>query len=130
MVRALLDTSVVIGTEAGRRVGELPAESALSVITIEELSLGVRIAEAHERTESAVTRRATLDMVLANFEVLPVDRAAAEHSARIRAAGRLVNRRFGPLDALIAGTAAARGLPLYTQDAQLTAMEGVDVRLV
>lgn len=130
MVKALLDTSVVVAGEVEREIGELPADGALSVISIEELTLGVRMAEGRGDHDLAATRQATIDRVLAAFALLPVDRSVVEHSARIRAAGRLAGRRFAPLDALIAGTAAAHGLPLYTQDAGFTAMEGVDVRLV
>lgn len=129
-MRGLLDTSIFVGVEADRELGELPDEVALSVITIEELTLGVRMAEARGDVDLVATRKATLDRVAATFEVLPVDREVARHSAWIRAGGRQRNRRFGPLDALIAATALAHGLPLYTQDVQFGEMEGVDVRLV
>lgn len=90
----------------------------------------MRLAQAPGHTDTAATRRAALDAMLASFELLPFDRLAAKHSARIRAAGLAQGRRFGPLDALIAGTAVAHDLPLYTQDSAFAAMEGVDVRLV
>ena len=130
MVRALFDTSVVVAGEVEREIGELPPEGALSVVAVEKLALGVRMARGRGEDQLATFRQATLDRVLEVFELLPVDRAVVEHSARIRAAGRLAGRRFAPFDALIAGTAAAYGLALYTQDAGFTAMEGVEVRLV
>ncbi len=130
MVRGLFDTSVVVAGEVERELGALPDDGALSVITIEELTLGIRMARGRGEQDLAAFRQSTLDQVLATFQLLPVDRAVAEHSARIRAAGRLAGRRFAALDALIAGTAAAHGLPLYTQDGGFTGMDGVDVRLV
>lgn len=129
-MRGLLDTSVFVGKEADRELGELPDEIALSVITIEELALGVAMAAGRGEAELAAMRKATLDRVAAAFEALPVDRQVALHSARIRSDGRIRNRRFGPLDALIAATAVAHGLPLYSQDVQFAEMDGVDVRLV
>lgn len=129
-MRGLLDTSVIVGQEAHRELGELPDEAALSVITIEELALGVRMAEGRGDTELAAVRQATLDRVARSFEVIPVDRQVAVSTAAIRATGRLHNRRFGPMDSLVAGTALAHGLPLYTQDHQFAEMDGVDVRLV
>ena len=39
--RGLLDTSVFIARERGRRLGDLPAAAAVSVVTVAELHLGV-----------------------------------------------------------------------------------------
>lgn len=129
-MKGLLDTSVLVGLEADRALSELPEEAALSVITLEELTLGVRMAEGRGDTDLARTRRETLDAVAAEFDVFVVDRQVVAECAAIRARGRLRNLRFGPFDALIAATAVAHQLPLYSQDAQFARMEGIDVRLV
>ncbi len=129
-MNGLLDTSVLIGLEADRALRALPDEAALSVITIEELTLGVRMAEQRGDAMLARRRQRTLDAVLAEFDALPVDRRIAAECASIRAAGRSRDIRFGPFDSLIAATAVVSGLPLYTQDTQFTEMPGVDVRLV
>jgi len=129
-VRGLLDTSVVVALEVERAVGRLPDEAALSVITLEELSLGVRMAEHRGDAVLARRRQDTLDAVGARFEALPVTDAVALACAAIRAAGRQRGLRLAPFDALIAATAAVHGLPLYTQDAALARVPLVDVRLV
>ncbi len=129
-MRGLLDTSVFVGQETDRELGALPDEVALSVITIEELSLGVRMAVGRGESALAGTRQTTLDRVVRAFDVLPVDRQVAQNSALIRASGRLRGLRFGPLDALIAATAVTYGLTLFSQDAQFAEMDGVEFRLV
>lgn len=129
-MRGLLDTSVFVGQETDRELGALPDEVALSVITIEELSLGVRMAVGRGEAALAATRQTTLDRVVRAFDVLPVDRQVAQNSALIRASGRLRGLRFGPLDALIAATAVTYGLTLFSQDAQFAEMDGVEFRLV
>lgn len=129
-MRGLLDTSVFVGLEAGRAVGELPDEAALSVITLEELALGVRMAQLRGESELATRRQETLAAVARAFDVLVVDRAVASACAAIRASGRARNLRFGPFDSLIAATAVAHDLPLFTQDGQFADMNDVDARLI
>jgi predicted nucleic acid-binding protein len=129
-LRGLLDTSVFVGREAGRAVDELPDEAALSVITLAELTLGVRMAEQRGDSDLAGLRQATLDAVAVTFDVLAVDRQIASVCAAIRAGGRARNLRFGPFDSLIAATAVVHGLPLYTQDTQFSDMVGVQTRLI
>jgi len=48
MTRAIADTSVFIAREAGRPLGDLPDEIAVSVITTAELELGVARSRASE----------------------------------------------------------------------------------
>lgn len=129
-MKGLLDTSVIVGLEANRAVAALPDEAALSVITLEELALGVRMAEHRGEGVLAARRRATLEAVAAEFEVFEVDRAVASACAGIRADGRHLGLLLGPFDALIAATALVHRLPLYTQDAQLSEVRALDVRLV
>lgn len=129
-MRGLLDTSILIGLETDRPLAELPDESAISVITLEELALGVLLAEQRGESDVASRRKATLTTVGATFEALPVTQSVALACAEIRARGRAVGVRCGPFDALIAATAVVAGLPLYTADVMLSRLPDVDVRLV
>lgn len=129
-MRGLLDTSIVVALEVRRPVLELPDEAALSVVTVEELALGVKIAELDGRSEQAAVRQATLTAVLATFELLPVTTAVALESAALRARGRAAGVRYTPFDALICATAIVAGLPLFTQDQEMATVDGLDVRVV
>lgn len=129
-MKGLLDTSIIVGLEADRVLAALPDEAAISVITLEELSLGVLMAEHRGEHDLADRRRTTLDAVGRAFEALPVTRAIASSCAAIRADGRAAGIRFAPFDALIGATVAVHGLVLHTQDAQLARLPGVDVRVV
>ena len=133
LVRAafgLLDTSVVIGLADVADPGELPARPLISTITLAELSLGPLV--ARDDTVRAA-RQATLQQAEASFDPLPFDAAAARAFTRIaadlRASGRRPTARA--FDALIAATALANGLPLYTANARdVTGIAGLEVREV
>ena len=111
--RGLVDTSVVI--DLGRvDPGALPAEIAISAVTLAELAAGPHATEdPHERAR----RQDRLQRTEAAFEALPVDAAVARSYGRIyaavAAAGRKARgrRAFG---LLIGATALSRELPLYT----------------
>ena len=113
--RGLVDTSVVIALE---RVDptDLPAEIAVSAITMAELAAGPHAtADPAERAR----RQDRLQRAEAVFEPLPVDGGVARAYGRVYAAiaaagGRARGRRA--FDLLIAATALAAGLPLYTSD--------------
>jgi len=113
--RGLVDTSVVIALE---RVDptDLPAEIAISAITMAELAAGPHAtADPAERAR----RQDRLQRAEAVFEPLPVDGGVARAYGRVYAAiaaagGRARGRRA--FDLLIAATALAAGLPLYTSD--------------
>jgi predicted nucleic acid-binding protein len=111
--RGLLDTSAVIDVDR-IRIDELPLEIAISAITVAELSSGPHAAEnAKERAE----RMERLQTAEATFDQLSFDAAAARAYGRIYAAlltfGRKARGRRA-LDMLIAATALANELPLYT----------------
>lgn len=111
--RGLVDTSVVI--ELGRLDGrELPDEFAVSAITMAELAAGPHATD--DRAERA-RRQDRLQRAEATFSPLPFDDAAARAYGRIyasvRAAGRKARGRRA-VDLLIAATALASELPLYT----------------
>ena len=111
--RGLLDTSVLIAQETGRRLGPLPAMSSVSVVTIAELHLGVLMADDPViRAE----RLRTVSRAEALFEPLPVDVNVARTFATLVASARRAGRRPTIQDTWIAATAATHNLPLYTQD--------------
>jgi tRNA(fMet)-specific endonuclease VapC len=126
----LLDTSVVIGLADVADPGELPARPLISTVTLAELSLGPLV--ARDDTTRA-TRQATLQQAEASFDPLPFDAAAARAFARVAADLRTSGRRPAAraFDALIAATALANGLPLYTADPRdVAGIGGLEVREV
>lgn len=111
--RGLVDTSVVI--DLGRiDAGDLPSEIAISAVTLAELAAG-----PHATGDSAerARRQDRLQRAESTFEALPVDAAVARAYGRIYAAvvaaGRKARGRRA-FDLLIAATALAGELPLYT----------------
>ncbi len=119
--RGVLDTSVFIASESGRPIDQtqLPAESAISVITLAELQVGVLAAPG---TDTRSRRMATLNAV-SDVEVLPVDEAVAMEWARLRVQLAEAGRRLNVNDLWIAATAAANGIPVITQDADYEALQ-------
>jgi predicted nucleic acid-binding protein len=118
VARGLLDTSVFIATESGRPIGNLPAEGAVSVVTIGELELGVLTAP---EADTRVRRASTLALARA-ADPIPVTEATMSVFARLVHGCRAVGHRVSVLDAVIAATAIQHGLPVYTQDADFTVM--------
>ncbi len=111
--RGMLDTSTVILLGQLTDPGVLPAEAVISAITLAELSVGPHVAEtAIERAG----RQAHLQQAEADFEQIPFDAAAARAfglvASSLRSAGRKPAARA--FDALIAASAIANDLPLYT----------------
>lgn len=124
MSRAIADTSVFIAREAGRPLGDLPDEIAVSVITAAELELGVlRAAEQSSRA----TRLATLSRVRTEFPLLELDVPTASWFARIADEELRAGRRLRRHDTWIAATAMRHDAAVVTQDADFTAFESVRV---
>jgi predicted nucleic acid-binding protein len=113
--RGVLDTSVVVDIEAVD--GEqLPPSMAVSAITLAELTAGPHAASD---PDSRARRQNTLQRAEATFEALPVDAAVARAYGRVYAAAVAAGRKprgSRALDLLIAATAVAAGLPLYTRN--------------
>lgn len=113
--RGLIDTSVVIDLP-DIDLNRLPVEVAISAITLAELAAG-----PHATPDSAerAKRQDRLQRAEATFEPLAVDAAVARAYGRIYAAvvesGRKARGRRA-VDLLIAATALAAGLPLYTRN--------------
>ncbi len=87
--RGLRDTSVFIARERQRPLGPLPDATAISVITIAELHLGVLMAD---NPRVRAVRLRTLSAVQALFEPLPIDAAVAHAFAEIIAEARHIAR--------------------------------------
>jgi hypothetical protein len=113
--RGLIDTSVVI--DLGRiDPADLPSEVAVSAVTLAELAAGPHATgDPAERAR----RQDSLQRAEATFESLPVDGAVARAYGRVYAAvagaGRKARGRRA-FDLLIAATALAAELPLYTRN--------------
>ena len=116
-----------IATEQGRPLGGLPDEGAISVVSLAELHLGVLVA-ADERTRARRLR--TLAEVERAFDPLPVDADVARRFTEIVSQLRRRRRRPKVLDTLIAATAAALDLAVFTQDDDFDAIPGITVRKV
>jgi predicted nucleic acid-binding protein len=115
-VRGLLHTSIFIADEQGRplAVEALPDESAVSVVTLAELGLGIHLAT----TDEILGRRLrTLQAVQTTYAALPIDEAVASAFAEVVAVARRAGRRPRVQDAWIAATARAHEVPVYSQDA-------------
>jgi Predicted nucleic acid-binding protein, contains PIN domain len=115
--KGLLDTSVVIDLDRLARA-DLPAEIAISAITLAELAAGPH---ATRDPEERAARQERLQRVEATFDPLPFDDQAARAYGRVYAAvvadGRKA-RGSRALDLQIASIALANGLPLYTRNPQ------------
>lgn len=114
VARGLLDTSVVIDLDEIDR-STLPTEFTISALTLAELAAGPHAAASGARAR----RQELLQRAEAAFEALPFDAAAARAYGRIYAAaleaGRKARGRCA-VDLLVAATALAAGLPLYTRN--------------
>lgn len=111
--RGVLDTSTVILLSRLTNAEVLPREPMITAITLAELSAGPLLATTDEER---ATRQAHVQQAEADFDALPFDAAAARAFARVtlslRRSGRKANARA--FDALIAATALANNLPVYT----------------
>jgi len=109
----LADTSVFVAAEQQRTLGAPPAGDArISVATLTELGVGVRRAASEPLRE---LREATLGRAR-RFIALPYDERVAERLADLLVTARERRRRAGAMDAIIAATALAHDLAVWTQD--------------
>ena len=120
----LLDTSVVSelrkarAGRADKNVTEWAASRSatrmfVSVITIQELEIGVLLAERRDQPQGAVLRRWLEDQVLPAFaeRIIPVDTDVTRRSATLHVPDPRPVR-----DALIAATALVHGLSVVTRN--------------
>jgi hypothetical protein len=126
----LLDTSTVILLGRIEDPAALPDESAISAITLAELSVGPHVAATEAER---IARQAHLQQAENDFDVVAFDANAARAfgavAGTLRSAGRKKAARA--YDALIAATAISAGLPLYTCNPDdFEGIPGLDVRVV
>lgn len=121
--QGVLDTSTVIRLGRLTDAAVLPDEPLITAVTLAELSVGPVVAkDARQRG----ARQALLQEAEADFDPLPFGAAAArafgQVAASLRRAGRKPAARA--YDAMIAATALANGLPVYTCNAE--DFDGID----
>lgn len=113
--RGLIDTSVVLDLEQ-IDPERLPFELAISALSLAELAAGPHVAaDSKERG----IRQDRLQRTEATFDALPFDAAAARAYGRVYSAVASMGRKARgarSVDLLIAATAAAANLPLYTRN--------------
>lgn len=119
--RGMLDTNIMI-LRKWINPADLPAEMAISAITLAELSAGpheVRPRGDQDRYDEHAERARRLDVLQraeSEFDPIPFDTEAARIYGRIAAAviafGRKPRRRVA--DLMIAATAVAEDLALFT----------------
>src|SRR6202048_3297936 len=125
--RGILDTSTVILLPRIEEPMFLPEEPLITAITLAELTVGPLVATSDEERAA---RQAHLQQAEADFEPLPFDanaaRAFGQVAASLRRSGRKTTARS--YDAMIAATALANGLPVYTCDPRdFSGIDGLDV---
>lgn len=111
--RGVLDTSTVILLQRISEPDALPAEPLITTVTLAELSVGPLVArDANDRA----ARQAHLQQAETDFSPLPFDATAARAFGRVAASLRQAGRKTTArtYDAMIAATALANGLPVYT----------------
>lgn len=121
--QGVLDTSTVIALRQLTDPSALPAEPLITTVTLAELSAGPLVARDERERAS---RQAHLQEAEADFDPLPFDRASARAFGQVAASLRRSGRKPAAraYDALIAATAMAHGLPVYTCNA--ANFEGID----
>ena len=111
--RGVLDTSTLILLTRIQDERLLPVEPLITTVTLAELSVGPLLATTDEER---ATRQSHVQQAEADFEPLQFDGPAARAFGRaalaLRRSGRAVKPRA--YDVMIAATALANGLPLYT----------------
>jgi predicted nucleic acid-binding protein len=111
--KGVLDTSAVIALATITNAEALPVEPVITAVTLAELSVGPLVASTDAERSA---RQAHLQQAEADFDPLPFDAAAARAfgavAASLRRSGRKHKARS--YDAMIAATALAHGLPVYT----------------
>ncbi|HEY7830959.1 MAG TPA: type II toxin-antitoxin system VapC family toxin [Solirubrobacteraceae bacterium] len=125
--RGILDTSTVIVLERLTDATALPTEPLITAVTLAELSVGPLVAKSESER---VARQSQLQQAEADFEPLPFDASAARAFGRVAASLRRSGRKATArtYDAMIAATALANDLPLYTcNPTDFSCIDGLNV---
>ena len=111
--RGILDTSTVILLPRLSDSEVLPAEPCTTAITLAELSVGPLVAR---NDPERAARQAHLQQAESDFDPIPFDAAAARAFGQVAASLRRSGRKTAAraYDAMIAATAVATDLPVYT----------------
>ena len=123
----VLDTSTLILLGRITAIDALPDEAFITAVTLAELSVGPLVATTDE---DRVARQAHLQAAEADFDPLPFDAAAARAFGGVAAALRRSGRKttVRAYDAMIAATAVAAGLPVYTcNPSDFIGIDGLEV---
>ena len=125
--RGVLDTSTVILLSRIRDAALLPAQPVITAVTLAELSVGPLVARTDEER---VARQAHLQQAETDFDPIPFDAAAARAFGGVAASLRRTGRKGAAraYDAMIAATALANGLAVYTcNPADFAGIDGLEV---
>src|SRR5919197_3558703 len=111
--RGILDTSTVILLPRLSDPALLPVEPLITAVTLAELSVGPLVARTEQQRAA---RQAHLQQTESDFDPLPFDAAAARAFGQVAASLRRSGRKTAArsYDAMIAATAVASALPVYT----------------
>jgi tRNA(fMet)-specific endonuclease VapC len=125
--RGILDTSTVVLLNRLTDASVLPDEPLITAVTLAELAVGPLVAAGAEERAS---RQAHLQQAEADFVPLPFDADAARAfggvATSLRRAGRKTAARA--YDAMIAATAIANDLPVYTcNTGDFSGIDGLEV---
>lgn len=125
--RGILDTNTVIMLSRLDDPTALPDEPLITAITLAELTVGPLVATSDQERAA---RQAHLQQAEADFDALPFDASAARAFGRVAASLRQSGRKTTArsYDAMIAATALAHGLPVYTCNPDdFSGIEGLEV---
>jgi toxin FitB len=112
--RGMLDTCTVIDLPT-LDPARLPVEVAIPALVLAELAQGVAMTKSAEQIMIRSQRLADIE---AAFAAIPFDREAARRYGTLVALTIAASRNLRPrrIDLMIAATAAAHGLPLFTRN--------------
>lgn len=125
--QGILDTSTLILLGKLVDAKSLPAEPLITAVTLAELSVGPLVAKGERER---VARQTQLQQAEADFKPLPFDADAARAFGGVAASLRRVGRKTTArtYDAMIAATAVANDLPVYTcNPTDFNGIDGLEV---
>jgi tRNA(fMet)-specific endonuclease VapC len=126
----ILDTSTVILLQRLTDASALPAEPLIAAVTLAELAVGPLVADDERE---AAARQAHLQQAEADFTPLPFDADAARAFGRVAASPRRSCKKAAArtYDAMIAATALANDIPVYTcSPADFEGIDGLEIVVV